>query len=101
MQSPAPSRRLTHAMTPNGAACAACQFEPNLLLRDFLQERWKGVTPILWGRNCARSGWIELIYLSLLNADHLPDRTTRPARSATFIISRRRDESRTARITCR
>jgi glycerol-3-phosphate dehydrogenase len=46
---------------------------PNLLLRDFLQERWKGVTPILWGRQLKQERLDELIYLALMNADHLPD----------------------------
>ena len=47
-------------------------FDANLLLRDFLQERWKGVTPILWGRQLKQERLDELIYLSLMNADHLP-----------------------------
>jgi glycerol-3-phosphate dehydrogenase len=47
---------------------------PNLLLRDFLQERWKGVLPILWGRQLKQERLDELLYLSLMNADHLPDR---------------------------
>ena len=38
-------------------------FNPNLLLRDFLQERWKGVTPILWGRQLKQERLDELIYL--------------------------------------
>ena len=46
---------------------------PNLLLRDFLQERWKGVLPVLWGRQLKQERLDELIYLSLMNADHLPD----------------------------
>ena len=46
---------------------------PNLLLRDFLQERWKGVLPILWGRQLKQERLDELIYLSILNVDHLPD----------------------------
>ena len=46
--------------------------QPNLLLRDFLQERWKGVTPILWGQQLRQERLDELIYLSILNADHLP-----------------------------
>jgi len=46
---------------------------PNLLLRDFLQERWKGVLPILWGRQLKQERLDELIYLALMNADHLPD----------------------------
>lgn len=45
---------------------------PNLLLRDFLQERWKGLTPILWGRQLKQERLDELIYLSLMNVDHLP-----------------------------
>ncbi|MFN8486950.1 MAG: anaerobic glycerol-3-phosphate dehydrogenase subunit GlpA [Caldilineaceae bacterium] len=45
---------------------------PNLLLRDFLQERWKGLTPILWGQQLKQERLDELIYLSVLNADHLP-----------------------------
>jgi glycerol-3-phosphate dehydrogenase len=45
---------------------------PNLLLRDFLQERWKGVTSILWGQQLKQERLDEFIYLSLMNADHLP-----------------------------
>ena len=47
--------------------------DANLLLRDFLQERWKGLTPILWAQQLKQERLDELIYLSLLNADHLPD----------------------------
>ncbi len=46
---------------------------PNLLLREFLQERWKGLTPILWGQQLKQERLDELIYLCLMNADHLPD----------------------------
>ncbi|MGL4650054.1 MAG: (2Fe-2S)-binding protein, partial [Caldilineaceae bacterium] len=45
---------------------------PNLLLRDFLQARWRGLTPILWGQQLKQERLDELIYLSILNADHLP-----------------------------
>ena len=45
----------------------------NLLLRDFLQARWRGLTPILWGQQLKQERLDELIYLSLMNADHLPD----------------------------
>jgi glycerol-3-phosphate dehydrogenase len=44
-----------------------------LLLRDFLQERWRGLTPILWGPQLKQERLDELIYLSVMNADHLPD----------------------------
>lgn len=46
--------------------------ETNVTLRDFLQERWKGLMPILWGSQLKQERLDELIYLSLLNADHLP-----------------------------
>ncbi len=45
---------------------------PNLLLKDFLQERWKGLTAILWGQQLKQERLDELIYLSIMNADHLP-----------------------------
>lgn len=47
--------------------------EPGLLLRDFLQERWKGLLPILWGQQLKQERLDALIYLSLMNVDHLPD----------------------------
>ena len=50
--------------------------DANLLLRDFLQERWKGVLPILWGQQLKQERLDELLYLSLLNADHLPGSET-------------------------
>ena len=46
--------------------------DANLLLRDFLQERWKGLTPILWAQQLKQERLDELIYLSLMNTDHLP-----------------------------
>lgn len=45
---------------------------PNLLLRDFLQERWRGLTPVLWGRQLKQERLDELIYLGIMNIDHLP-----------------------------
>ena len=44
----------------------------NVMLRDFLQERWKGLLPVLWGQQLRQERLDELIYLSILNADHLP-----------------------------
>jgi hypothetical protein len=73
---------VTHIQSPEFAVSAsgghpaappAVALEPNLLLRDFLQERWKGVTPILWGQQLRQERLDELIYLSIMNADHLPD----------------------------
>jgi glycerol-3-phosphate dehydrogenase len=46
--------------------------ETNVALRDLLQERWKGVMPILWGPQLKQERLDELIYMSVLNADHLP-----------------------------
>jgi glycerol-3-phosphate dehydrogenase len=46
--------------------------QTNVALRDFLQERWKGLLPILWGQQLRQERLDELIYLSLLNTDHLP-----------------------------
>lgn len=46
--------------------------QTNLALRDFLQERWKGLLPVLWGQQLRQERLDELIYLSILNADHLP-----------------------------
>ncbi|MYH62703.1 MAG: FAD-dependent oxidoreductase [Caldilineaceae bacterium SB0675_bin_29] len=61
------SRQRSAAVDPKAAVS-----QPNLLLRDFLQERWKGVAPILWGQQLRQERLDELIYLSILNADHLP-----------------------------
>jgi anaerobic glycerol-3-phosphate dehydrogenase B subunit len=46
--------------------------QANTALYDFLQERWKGLLPILWGRQLKQERLDELIYLSVLNVDHLP-----------------------------
>ena len=75
MQSP------SHNLQPPTSNLQSCDFaqdkspisNPNLLLRDFLQERWKGLLPILWGRQLKQERLDELIYLCLMNADHLPD----------------------------
>jgi glycerol-3-phosphate dehydrogenase len=45
--------------------------ESNPSLVDFLQERWKGLLPILWGRQLKQERLAELIYLNILNLDHL------------------------------
>lgn len=57
----------------DGAGAIPVLFNPNLLLHDFLQERWKGVTPILWGPQLKQERLDEMIYLCLLNVDHLPE----------------------------
>lgn len=44
----------------------------NASIRDFLQERWKGVLPVLWGQQLRQERLDELIYVDILNVDHLP-----------------------------
>jgi len=46
--------------------------ETNVALRDFLEERWKGVLPVLWGKQLHQERFNELIYINVLNVDHLP-----------------------------
>jgi len=58
--------------------------ETNVALRDFLQERWKGVMPILWGPQLKQERLDELIYMSVLNADHLPGETASPLGPAMY-----------------
>lgn len=43
------------------------------LLRHFLQERWKGVTPTLWGDQLRQERLDELNYLETLAVDRLPE----------------------------
>ena len=47
-------------------------FTTNTSLRDFLQERWKGDLPILWGQQLRQARFNELIYVNTLNAPALP-----------------------------
>jgi glycerol-3-phosphate dehydrogenase len=46
--------------------------ETNASLRDFLEERWKGNLPILWGQQLRQERLNELIYLNNLNVNNLP-----------------------------
>jgi hypothetical protein len=46
--------------------------EINVAIRDFLQERWKGLISILWGSQLRQERFNDLIYRSLLNMDKLP-----------------------------
>jgi glycerol-3-phosphate dehydrogenase len=62
-----------HAQAHTDAHLPPPTVNPNLLLRDFLQERWKGLTPILWGQQLKQERLDTLIYQSLLNVEHLPD----------------------------
>lgn len=44
----------------------------NQALLDFLEERWHGLRPILWGDQLRQERFNELIYRSLLNVEQLP-----------------------------
>jgi glycerol-3-phosphate dehydrogenase len=47
-------------------------YDINASIRDFLQERWKGLVPVLWGQQLRQERLNELICLNVLNIDHLP-----------------------------
>jgi glycerol-3-phosphate dehydrogenase len=44
----------------------------NKALVDFLQERWKGMLPVMWGQNLRQMQLDQGIYLGLLGLDKLP-----------------------------
>src|SRR5215218_10394687 len=46
--------------------------EANASLRDFLQERWKGVWPILYGDQLRQARLDDWIFQGLLDVEHLP-----------------------------
>jgi glycerol-3-phosphate dehydrogenase len=69
---------ILHALRPTAVEAS------NAALRDFLQERWKGLTPILWGAQLKQERLDELIYLSVLNADHLPGPAASPLAPAMY-----------------
>jgi glycerol-3-phosphate dehydrogenase len=79
MQSPShnlqPSYTKDQKSAPKGQNETFLSGSPNLLLRDFLQERWNGLLPILWGRQLKQERLDELIYVCLMNSEHLPDQS--------------------------
>ncbi|MDM8532073.1 anaerobic glycerol-3-phosphate dehydrogenase subunit GlpA [Anaerolineales bacterium HSG25] len=50
--------------------------QANKALVDFLQERWKGIKPVLWGQQLRQMKLDEGIYLGLLGLDKLPPELT-------------------------
>ena len=56
----------------------------NLALRDFLQERWKGLLPIMWGQQLRQERLNEYIYLYVLNAGMLPGPEKSPISSVNY-----------------
>ncbi len=64
---------ILHRLAPSQVDSSKPSVElTNVALRDFLQERWKGLLPVLWGQQLRQERLDELIYLDVLNADHLP-----------------------------
>jgi glycerol-3-phosphate dehydrogenase len=56
---------------PDGGSAAALA-STGALLRHFLQERWKGLTEIMWGDQLRQARLDEIIYLDTLGVDLLP-----------------------------
>jgi glycerol-3-phosphate dehydrogenase len=46
--------------------------QANAALRDFLQERWKGVWPVLYGDQLRQARLDDWIFQGLLDVEHLP-----------------------------
>ena len=65
--------------------------QTNVALRDFLQERWKGLLPILWGQQLRQERLNELIYSSLLNAQELPGAEASPLGPEMYLPAERSD----------
>ena len=61
--------------------------ETNASLKDFLEERWKGNLPILWGQQLRQERFSELIYISILNTNNLPGESRSRFSSVGYIKS--------------
>jgi len=46
--------------------------QTNGAIKDFLEERWKGLVPVLWGSQLRQERLNEFIFVNLLGIDHLP-----------------------------
>lgn len=57
------------------------------LLRHFLQERWKGLTAIMWGDQLRQARLDEIIYLDTLGLDLLPEGTPEGPRQAEGLVT--------------
>jgi glycerol-3-phosphate dehydrogenase len=62
---------------PDGGSAAALA-STGALLRHFLQERWKGLTEIMWGDQLRQARLDEIIYLDTLGVDLLPKSADKP-----------------------
>jgi glycerol-3-phosphate dehydrogenase len=52
---------------------AAGAKDANLMLRDFLEERWKGIKPILWGDSLRETEFTYWIYQGLFGLGDIPE----------------------------
>lgn len=52
--------------------------DANVALRDFLQERWKGLLPVVWGDQLRQARLDDLIFQSLLHVPALPGPESSP-----------------------
>jgi glycerol-3-phosphate dehydrogenase len=57
----------------DGAGDGLAPPSANAALRHFLQERWKGLTPVLWADQLKQERLDEIIYLGILGVDLLPE----------------------------
>ncbi len=58
------------------AAGGLSPMQANASVLDFLQERWKGVWPILYGDQLRQARFDEWVFHALLDVDHLPVETS-------------------------
>jgi glycerol-3-phosphate dehydrogenase len=62
------SSRLTALLVETGKIPPATSLA---VLKNFLEERWKGTRPILWGSQLKEEQLIQALYSELFNLDHL------------------------------
>ena len=56
----------------HGARAASTGEQANARCCDFLQERWKGVWPILYGDQLRQARLDDWIFQGVLDVEHLP-----------------------------
>jgi len=64
-------RRTVDASQQADARTAGTILPTNAALLHFLQERWKGLTPVLWGDQLRQARLDELIYVGVMGAQRL------------------------------
>ena len=74
-------------MPTNGKEASTPPLPSVALLRHFLQERWKGLTAIIWGDQLRQERLDELIYLDTLGIDLLPQPAAQDQNSAGMVTS--------------